>query len=407
MTAEHPWLREGSDEERSAAESDPFRSLGLGFTEESPTIPAPPVATALAPVVPAGPLVAPPATATELVPSSRRALREAERSAPASRRARPAEAPPAIAAPPVPSPSSDDALRIAAFGADDAPLTRSAADAAPSGRRTARRAAPASAPARATASTAPSARRAPLGRRIAEKAFPPVVMLAAASLLVGTSVPANALFDPDAPPASMALSSVSLTAAASSDEAAPEEQVLEAEVSEDLAATAASRDEWSVTSYAELLRLKYGNRDFSYSTTGTGAVRWPFPYAVPISSGFGERVAPCRWCSSYHLGIDLNPGAGTPIFAIADGVVLQAEYSGGFGQHALIEHTINGQRVVSVYAHMTGGSSPLVVGEVVEAGDLVGTVGSTGASTGAHLHFEIRIDDIPIDPFDWLTANAS
>lgn len=407
MTAEHPWLREGSDEERSAAESDPFRSLGLGFTEESPTIPAPAAPAALAPLAPAGPLVVPPATSTELVPSSRRALREAERSAPASRRSRPAETPPAAAARSVPSPSSDDALRIAAFGTDDAPLTRAAADAAPAGRRTARRADPATPPARATASTAPSARRAPLGRRIAEKAFPPIVMLAAASLLVGTSVPANALFDPDAPPASMALSSVSLTAAASSDEAAPEEQVLEAEASEDLAATAASRDEWSVTSYAELLRLKYGNRDFSYSTTGTGAVRWPFPYAVPISSGFGERVAPCRWCSSYHQGIDFNPGAGTPIFAIADGVVLQAEYSGGFGQHALIEHTINGQRVVSVYAHMTGGSSPLVVGQVVEAGEFVGTVGSTGTSTGAHLHFEIRIDDIPIDPYDWLIANAS
>jgi hypothetical protein len=315
-----------------------------------------------------------------------------------------------VEAPPVaPALSSDDALRIAAFGSDDAPRSGSAVtDSISAGRRPARRGAPASAPARPPASTAPAGRRAPIGRRIAEKAFPPIVMLAAASLLVGTSVPANALFDPDAPPASMALSSVSFTAAgASSDEAAPEEQVLEAEVSEDLAATAASRDEWSVTSYAELLRLKYGNRDFSYSTTGTGAVRWPFPYAVPISSGFGERVAPCRWCSSYHQGIDFNPGAGTPIFAIADGVVLQAEYSGGFGQHALIEHTINGQRVVSVYAHMTGGSSPLVVGQVVEAGEFVGTVGSTGTSTGAHLHFEIRIDDIPIDPYDWLIANAS
>lgn len=403
MTAEFPWLREGSDEERSAAESDPFRSLGLGFTEESPTIPAPGAPAALAPVTPAGPLVAPPTTSTELVPTSRRALREAERSGPASRRARPAEAP--MVAPAL---SSDDDLRVAAFGSDDAPRAGAGAtDSVSTGRRTARRGAPASALARSTASTAPSGRRATLGRRIAEKAFPPVVMIAAASLLVGTSVPANALFDPDAPPGSMALSSVTLEAGTSSDQPAPEEQVLEAEASEGLSATAASRDEWSVTSYAEMLRLKYGNRSFSYSTTGTGAVRWPFPVAVPISSGFGERVAPCRWCSSYHQGIDFNPGAGTAIFAIADGVVLQSEFSGGFGQHALIEHTVNGQRVVSVYAHMIGGSSPLVVGETVEAGDFVGLVGSTGTSTGAHLHFEIRIDDIPIDPFDWLTANAS
>lgn len=406
MTAENPWLREGSDDENSAAQSDPFRSLGLGFTEESPTIPAPPVAPApsgaLAPAPTAGALATTAVTPTELVPLSRRAMREAERGAPASRRPRPSE--PADA--PI-APAADDALRLAAFGSDGAPAPRDSAVGTPmSGRRSARRGASSAAPGRSDAS-APAARRAPLGRRIAEKAFPPVVMLAAASLLVGTSVPANALFDPDAPPASVALSSVSLEVAGSSDEQAPEEQVLEAEVSEDLAATAAARDEWSVTSYAELLRLKYGNRNFSYSTTGTGAVRWPFPYAVPISSGFGERVAPCRWCSSYHQGIDFNPGAGTPIFAIADGIVLQAEFSGGFGQHALIEHTINGQRVVSVYAHMTGGSSPLVVGQTVEAGDFVGTVGSTGTSTGAHLHFEIRIDDIPIDPFDWLTANAS
>lgn len=171
--------------------------------------------------------------------------------------------------------------------------------------------------------------------------------------------------------------------------------------------TDASRGEWSVTSYAEMLRLKYGNLSYSYSTSGTGAVRWPFPTAVPISSGFGNRVAPCRSCSSYHQGLDFNPGAGTPIFAIADGTVLQSERSGGFGQHAIIEHVINGQRVISTYAHMTGGSSPLVPGQQVSAGDLVGTVGNTGVSTGAHLHLEIRIDDTTVDPFRWLRENAS
>ncbi len=232
-------------------------------------------------------------------------------------------------------------------------------------------------------------------------------MLAAAALLVGTSVPATALFDPDAPPASIAMASIASSADTADAPELTEEQVVDVQAGAELTATVASRDEWSVTSYAEMLRLKYGSRDFSYSTSGSGAVRWPFPAAVPISSGFGERVAPCRYCSSYHQGLDFNPGAGTPIFAIADGVVIQSEYSGGFGQHAIIEHVINGQRVTSTYAHMTGGSSPLVVGEEVLVGDFVGTVGSTGTSTGAHLHFEIRIDDIAIDPFAWLQANAS
>jgi murein DD-endopeptidase MepM/ murein hydrolase activator NlpD len=128
---------------------------------------------------------------------------------------------------------------------------------------------------------------------------------------------------------------------------------------------------------------------------------------VPISSGFGERVAPCRGCSSYHQGLDFTPGRGAPIYSIAEGVVLRSEFSGGFGQHAIIEHVINGQRVTSTYAHMVGGSSPLVVGQQLLAGDFVGTVGSTGTSTGAHLHLEIRIDDIAIDPFQWLQSNAS
>ncbi len=334
--------------------------------------------SALLPVAPSPTeLVAISPTSTEIVPS-RRALREAERGDAGSRRTRRS------------APAGESAPRAAR------PPRRSSAAVAPAPMATA-----AVAP---TAPTRPAAPRVPLARRIAKKTFPPVVMLAAAALLVGTSVPANALFDPEAPPASLAMSSVSLESA---DAPAPEGQVIEAEAAGDLAATAATRDDWSVTSYAELLRLKYGNRSFSYSTSGTGAVRWPFPYAVPISSGFGERVAPCRWCSSYHQGLDFNPGAGTPIYAIADGVVIQSEYSGGFGQHAIIEHVINGQRVTSTYAHMTGGSSPLVPGQQVLVGDFVGTVGSTGTSTGAHLHFEIRIDDIAIDPFQWLQANAS
>lgn len=166
------------------------------------------------------------------------------------------------------------------------------------------------------------------------------------------------------------------------------------------------RESWSVTSYAEVLRARYGSRNFSYSTSGTGSIRWPFPTAVPISSGFGDRVAPCRYCSSDHRGVDFTPGEGTPIFAIADGVVTAAEFGGGYGQYAYIEHEINGQRTLSVYAHMRRDSSPLRVGEDIKVGDFIGLVGNTGTSTGAHLHFEIRINDEYVDPFAWLKENA-
>lgn len=166
------------------------------------------------------------------------------------------------------------------------------------------------------------------------------------------------------------------------------------------------RESWSVTSYAEVLRSRYGSRNFSYSTTGTGNIRWPFPTAVPISSGFGDRVAPCRYCSSDHRGVDFTPGNGSPIFVIADGVVTSAEYGGGYGQFVYVEHTINGQSTVTVYAHMQRGSSPLRVGEEVRVGDFIGLVGNTGTSTGPHLHFEVRINGEYVDPFAWLKENA-
>jgi len=166
------------------------------------------------------------------------------------------------------------------------------------------------------------------------------------------------------------------------------------------------RESWSVTSYAEVLRARYGSRNFSYSTTGAGTIRWPFPTAVPISSGFGDRVAPCRNCSSNHRGVDFIPGSGAPIFAIADGVVASSEFGGGYGQYAYIEHEINGQTILSVYAHMRRDSSPLRVGDKVRVGDFIGLVGNTGTSTGAHLHFEIRINDEYVDPFAWLKKYA-
>lgn len=166
------------------------------------------------------------------------------------------------------------------------------------------------------------------------------------------------------------------------------------------------RESWSVTSYAEVLRSRYGSRNFSYSTLGIGDIRWPFPSAVPISSGFGDRVAPCRYCSSNHRGLDFTPGNGAPIFAIATGVVVAAEFGRGYGQYVYIEHEINGQTVLSVYAHMQGGSSPLDVGDQIEVGDFIGLVGNTGTSTGPHLHLEVRINDEYVDPFAWLKENA-
>ncbi|WP_395639820.1 M23 family metallopeptidase [Pseudolysinimonas sp.] len=169
------------------------------------------------------------------------------------------------------------------------------------------------------------------------------------------------------------------------------------------------RDAWSVTSWAEMLKLRYGNRNFDY-TVGTGPIRWPFPYPVSISSGFGDRAAPCRGCSTSHSGIDFTPGAGAAIFAIADGVVLEhAESGSSWGNYVIIQHVIDGQVVLSGYAHMQAASSPMVAGQEVKVGDFVGLVGATGQATGAHLHFTISLEERMhyVDPYAWLKAHAS
>lgn len=235
-------------------------------------------------------------------------------------------------------------------------------------------------------------------KSMGQRALTWTVMVAAPLLFIGVSMPVNLFYTPD----------VAAPAIAFEDDESGDAVVQQAFVvdSADPDLTTISRESWSVSSYAEVLRSRYGGRSFNYSVSNAGAIRWPFPVAVPISSGFGNRIAPCRYCSSYHRGIDFVPGRGAPTYAMAAGVVTQSEFSGGYGQHVYIEHQINGQNVLTVYAHLQRDSSPLQVGDRVNVGDFVGLVGNTGISTGAHLHFEVRIDGVYIDPFAYLTANA-
>ncbi len=144
----------------------------------------------------------------------------------------------------------------------------------------------------------------------------------------------------------------------------------------------------------------------AFAISSYSLVQWPVPSTTTLSSGFGFRS--CAGCSADHLGIDLNPGSGYPVQAIADGVVVLADNdSGGLGVHMVVEHVINGQTVRSLYAHLISGSMAAVVGQTVTRGEQLGQVGSTGASTGAHLHFGILINSIEIDPLPWLLANAN
>lgn len=173
-------------------------------------------------------------------------------------------------------------------------------------------------------------------------------------------------------------------------------------------ATAIKRDGYKVSSYGDLYGLRFGSLSYSYTVLNTGPIRWPFPAAVPISSGYGHRQAPCAACSSDHKGLDFNPGAGSPIYAIADGVVVESYNDRwGFGRWVVIRHDVNGLQFDSVYAHMQRDSVTLNIGDKVAVTDYVGRVGSTGTSTGAHLHLEIHVNGVQVDPFAWLKANTA
>lgn len=251
--------------------------------------------------------------------------------------------------------------------------------------------------------TRPTTKSTSRARTIGSKVLSVAAMIFAGALAIGMSVPANA-FDQGTGDQLLA----GVIAGGSTVERADGQSV---QVSSEAATTSAARDAFTVTSWAEMLRLKYGTRDYSYSLGDpNGPIRWPFPYAVPISSGYGERAAPCYGCSSMHMGIDFNPGVGAPIYAVADGVVKQAEDgNGGYGNYVYIDHGDllgDGNNVVTLYAHMQHGSVAWKVGDSIKVGDFIGTVGATGQVTGPHLHFELLVNDAQVDGFAWLRANA-
>lgn len=150
------------------------------------------------------------------------------------------------------------------------------------------------------------------------------------------------------------------------------------------------------------------DRDDVYTVTEFTPVQWPISPKSDVSSGFGWRVAPCAGCSSDHQGVDFDPGYGTAIHVIADGVVVESSSDGGLGQHIVVKHEIDGKMVESVYGHMIFGSQTVAVGDKVKRGDVIGDVGSTGASTGPHLHFEIRPGGgDAVEPLAWLAKNVT
>lgn len=138
--------------------------------------------------------------------------------------------------------------------------------------------------------------------------------------------------------------------------------------------------------------------DYSMVSPGSGEVR----YSLPQGSYYVSRTL-----GGGHDGADMVAPAGTTVFAAAGGTVRISQNGyGGYGEAIVIDHVIGGKHVSTLYAHMIHGSRGVAPGQTVAPGQAIGQVGNTGRSYGAHLHFEVRIDNTLVEPIGWLAANA-
>lgn len=135
------------------------------------------------------------------------------------------------------------------------------------------------------------------------------------------------------------------------------------------------------------------------SALANGTFIWPVPDCTLLTSRFGYRMHPILGYERFHAGVDIGAKAGDTIIASDGGTVAVAEYSDSYGNYVLINH---GNGYTTLYAHMS--SMAVEAGQAVEQGDTLGYVGSTGWSTGPHLHFEIRYNDEKTDPEAYFTG---
>lgn len=315
--------------------------------------------------------------------------------APAVEQAAPVETEPLIATPDVASSSTPATASIpveAEAPAAEAPRARRAAAAKPAAKP------------RATSRPAATARppRIARKRRITTKIFAGAAMGFVALMAVATSVPANALLTAE----DVATSVAEASQAELGDGNGLSTQASQSLDSEGSAELTFTRDDYTTSTVEEAAAAMGIRPANTFTNNPNGTIQWPFAVGVTIGDRFGARD--CAGCSSDHHGQDFNPGNGAPIQVIADGVVRHVEDGeGSLGVNIIVDHTINGQLVSSVYAHMQHGSTKVVEGQVIKVGTILGLTGSTGMSTGPHLHFEIRLDGVTwVDPLEWLYANV-
>lgn len=153
--------------------------------------------------------------------------------------------------------------------------------------------------------------------------------------------------------------------------------------------------------------IQYTINGSTYELKYSGGVMiWPTLESSYITSPYGSRLHPIQGVIKNHDGIDIGGSTGEPVYAAADGIIIYSAFNtGGYGNMVMIDHGLNseGVKIVTLYAH--GDKLLKSVGETVKQGDVIMEMGSTGNSTGPHVHFEVRENGSHVDPKNYLSAS--
>jgi murein DD-endopeptidase MepM/ murein hydrolase activator NlpD len=155
---------------------------------------------------------------------------------------------------------------------------------------------------------------------------------------------------------------------------------------------------------AATLGISFGpRRDFTTADwLRVAAAPTLWPVEGPLTGSFGERTDPFNGEGAFHSGVDISASYGQAVIAPADGVITFADRASGYGRMVVLDH---GHGVTTRYGHLSGFA--IIPGQQVQRGDIIGYVGRSGRSTGPHLHYEVRINDTPVNPYKYLRTTLA